>query len=72
MNPLQQHLTEYLVLDYFQRDSGQKVIEVGLYKVDENDLKFRLIKFVNGVFKEIFTTENKDEALEKFQNMCKR
>jgi hypothetical protein len=72
MNPLEQHLSQYLVLNYYQKKSAEKLLEVGLYKVDENDLKFRLVKFVNGVFKEIFTTENKEEALTKFESMCKR
>jgi hypothetical protein len=72
MKPLEEHLVNFLVINYFNKEKAGKTLEVGLYKVDENDIKFRVIKFVNGVLKEIFTTENEEEALTKFESLCKK
>ena len=71
MNPLEQHLTNYLVHDYKFKTKGGKLHEVGLYSIDEHDIKFRVIKFVDGAFKEIYTSEKKEEAQSKFESLSK-
>jgi hypothetical protein len=72
MNPLEQHLTQYLVHSYNSFQKGGKLVEVGLYSVDRSDIKFRVIKFVDGAFKEIFTSEKREEAVEKFDSLSRK
>jgi hypothetical protein len=45
-------------------EKPNKRLEVAVYSLDEKDIKFRVMKFLNGQFKEMQTYEKKEEAIE--------
>lgn len=71
MNPLEEHIQPYIIHQYESREKNGKLMEVAVYSLDQNDIKFRIIKFINGAFKEIQTTEKKEDALEIFVKIFK-
>lgn len=71
MGLLQQNIETYIIHKYDSLDKNGRLIEVAVYSLDEKDIKFRIIKFINNGFKEIHTTENKEEALALFDKLFK-
>lgn len=71
MNPLEENIQSFIVHKYEKKDKKGKLIEAAIYSLDEADIKFRIIKFINGSFKEIATSEKKEEALETFEKFLR-
>ena len=71
MPTLKELIAPYLVHAYEEKEKGSKRLAVAVYRLDASDNKFRIIGFVNETMKEFHTTENQEEAMEKFRKLLR-
>jgi len=64
-----QTMVEGYILHKYGVNTKSKKIEVAVYSLDQNDIKFRVVKFANDEFKEIHTYEKLEDALKAGEKM---